>query len=462
MTIQIRNSSKWTPSSIVINPSNGVPGSNHLAIKKTNSVDLQNYTYDFKNKASSANSLNIIDSNPLSFFEYEALNVDKTLYSQNLFFSENEFSYIVDNSYIKNTQNGSLFNWSNHNLKDPLVLDFTMSSTVGSLANCVTITPYFGSSKSIKVNNIYVTDKSGVTEDILVDPIFIGMSSDAINSGQYSKYFIDTATVRFQERNVIDIRIVIEQQNYFQEEIMHSYWVTDYSQSSSDNSPFFGSSRFNPDTLSRDVYQEVVYDKSQIIPKTSNPNEFSKQDVLSKKVSVSVRKKAASSAVETYSVPIKLEHEVMSAKRMSIGIRDVSVEYQTFNDSATCVSLPFSFDKSVESLMIGIDSDIANFSKSVQLINSYVSLDEGINWKPINASQFGFNAAGSTVNPEILAFNQNVPNGYKLPGVEYYNYPEVPKDINKVLVKIELQRDRINNVVPTVYSYTIAAKVKTI
>lgn len=462
MTIQIRSSSKWAPSTVRINPSNGVPGNNHLAIKKTNSIESQNYTYDFKNKASSANPLNIIDSNPLSFFEYEALNIDKILYSQNLFFSENEFSYIVDSNYIKDAQNGSLFNWSNHDLKNPLVLDFTMSSTSGNLANCVTITPYFGSSKSVKVTNIYVTDRSGTTENVLLEPIFIGMSSDAINNNEYSKYFIDTATIRFKERNVIDVRVVMEQPDYIQQDIMHSYWVTDYSQSSSDNSPFFGSSRFNPDTLSKDIYQEVIYDKYQIIPKTSNPNEFSKQDILSKKVSVSVRKKSSSAAVETYSVPVKLEHEVMSAKRMSIGIRDVSVEYQTFNDSAVCVSLPFNFDKPVESLMIGIDSDVANFSKSIQLINSYVSVDEGKDWKPINPSQFGFNAAGSTANAEILAFNQNVPSGYKLPGVEYYNYPEVPKDINKILVKIELQRDRINNIVPTIYSYTLAAKVKTI
>lgn len=460
MSIQLRDSRKWTPSTIRINPSNGVPGNNHVAIKKTNQIEGQNYTYEFKNKASSANPLNIIDSNPLSFFEYEVLNVDKASYLNSLFFSENEFSYIVDNNYIKDSQNGSLFNWSNHDLGKPLVLDFTMSSNVADLANSVTITPYFGSSKSVQITHVYVTDKTGSTQDVLTQPIFIGMSSEIINNNEYSKYFINTATVRFKERNVIDVRIVMEQPDYLQQEIMHSYWATDYSQSSSDNSPFFGSTRFNPDTLSRDIYQEIVYDKYQIIPKTSNPNEFSKQDVLSKKISVSLRKKAASSAIETYLVPIKLQHEVISARRMSIGIRDVTVEYQNFNDSAVCVSLPFNFDKSIESLMIGIESDVASFSKSSQLINSYVSVDEGKNWFPINASQFGFNTANSTTNPEILAFNQNVPNGYKLPGIKYYNFPEVPKDINQVIVKLELQKDKVNNVVPTVYSYTLAAKVK--
>lgn len=458
----MRDSRKWIPSTIEIGPSNGVPGNNHSAIKNTNSIENKNYTYEFKNKASTSNPLNIIDSNPLSFFEYEAFSVDKNMYSQNLFFTENEFSYLVDANYIKDSQNGSLYNWSNHNTKEPLILDFKMTSSIGDLANSVTITPYFGAAKTVKITNIYVTEKSGTTEDVLLAPVYIGASSESLNNTEYSKYFIDTATIRFKERNVIDIRVVMEQSDYVQQEILHSYWVTDYAGGSSDNSPFFGSSRFNPENLSKDIYQEIVYDKYEIIPKISNPNQFSKQDILSKKVSVSLRKKAASSTVETYSVPIRLEHEVLVAKKMSIGIRDVTVEYLSFDDSAVCISLPYNFDKSVESLMIGIDSDVANFSKSIQLINSYVSVDEGKNWKPINASQFGFNTAGSTINPEILAFNQNVPTGYKLPGVEYYNYPEVPKDIKNIIVKIELKKDKVNNIVPTVYAYTIAAKVKTI
>ena len=460
MTIQLRDSKKWIPSSITINPSNGIPGNNHLAIKKPGQIDSPNYAYYFKDKASSANPLNIIDANPLSIFEYECLNVDKSTYMQNLFYSENEFSYIVDNNYVKGSQSGSLFNWSNHDLKQPLILDFTMTYPSGDLANSVTITPYFGSSKSIRVTHIYVTDKTGVTQDVLTEPIYIGASSQSLNFGEYSKYFLDTATVRFQEKNAVKINVIMEQSDYTTQEILHSYWVTDYSQGSSDNSPFFGTTRFNPDILSKDIYQEIVYDKYQLIPKSSNPNEFSKQDLLSKRVSVSVRKK--NSGVETYVVPIKIQSDLLSAKIMSIGIRDVTVEYVNYNDTATMVSLPYKFDNSVESLMIGIDTDIASFSKSIQLIDSYVSVDQGKKWLPINASQFGFNSANETANPEILSFNQNVPNGYKLPGIKYYNYPEVPKEIKEVLVMINLKKDRINNVVPTVYAYTLATKVRTI
>ena len=78
------------------------------------------------------------------------------------------------------------------------------------------------------------------------------------------------------DRKVLKIRIVLEQPYFNEEEIMHMYWATDYTQSTSDNSPFFGSVRFNPDSLSKDIYQEINYNKDAIIPPLSNPNIFKK------------------------------------------------------------------------------------------------------------------------------------------------------------------------------------------
>lgn len=465
MTIQLSSSAKWTPSRITINPSNGVAGNNHLAIKQIDQLGRQNYSYDFKNKASSSNPLNIVDGNPLSYFEYEALNVDKKNYQQNsLLFSENEFSYIVDNGTIKNASNRSLFNWSNHPINEPLVLDFTLHSNVGGLANSVTINPYFGSSKSVKITHVYVTSTDGTTEDVLSSTIHVGVSNQRLFEESSVDYYYDSVTVKFMERKVLSIRIVMEQPDYTQEDILHSYWVTDYTNAVSDNSPFFGSSRFNPESLSRDVYQEVIYDKDAIIAPVSNPTIFSRQDVLAKRVSVVLKKKSTTASpetTETFNIPIKLDKEILSAKRMAIGLRDVVVEYLSYEDSAEMVSLPYQFDKPVASLMLGIESDLGITSQSNQLISSYVSVDDGKNWRPINPSQFGYNSSSSTTNPEILAFNQNVPQGFKLPGVYYYNYPEVPKEIRSVIVKIVLKKDKINNMAPMIYSYMLAAKVNT-
>jgi hypothetical protein len=461
MTIQLRSSVKWSPSRITINPSNGVAGNNHLAIKNFDNFGKQNYVYDFKNKASAANPLNIIDGNPLSYFEYEAFSVNDYVNApQN--YSSNEFSYIVDNGTIKDATNRSLFNWANHNTNDPLILDFTIHSNAANLANSVTINPYFGSSKLVKITNIYVVSANGETEDVISEPIYVGVSGQSLFQESNLDYFYDSVTVKFLERKVLNIRIVMEQMDYSQEEILHSYWATDYTNSVSDNSPFFGSEKFNPESISRDIYQEVIYDKDAVIPPVSRPNLFSKEDVLAKRVSVVLKKKSTTSApesTETFNVPIRLEKQVLQAKRMSIGIRDVTVEYLSHEESAEMISLPYLFDKPIQSLMLGLESDLGVTSQSNRLISSYVSVDEGKSWLPISPSQFGFNSSSSTLNPEILVFNQNVPQGFKLPGVYYRNYPEVPKEVRNVIVKIVLQKDKATNMAPMVYSYMLAAKV---
>jgi hypothetical protein len=163
--------------------------------------------------------------------------------------------------------------------------------------------------------------------------------------------------------------------------------------------------------------------------------------------------------METYKVPVKLEKEILKAKRMSIGIRDVLVENVDLANSAEMTSMPYYFDKPVESVMLSVESDSSVSSSSSSLISSYISVDDGKNWIKINPTQFGYNTGDSTQNPEIIVFNQNVPPGYKLPGVYYYNYPEVPQNINKILVKLNIQKDIINNMSPLVYSYMLAVKV---
>jgi hypothetical protein len=247
---------------------------------------------------------------------------------------------------------------------------------------------------------------------------------------------------------------------------MHTYWATDYTQSTSDNSPFFGSVRFNPDSLSKDIYQEINYNKDAIIPPLSNPNIFKKNNVTSKQVTVSVKKKITETnkaeSVQTFSVPLKLQRDIIKCKRMSIGLRDISVEYIEYLDSAEIVSLPYNFDYPVESVMLGIESDLNSVSSTAQLISSSISVDDGNSWIDISSTQFGFNSASSSENPEVLVFNQNVPPGYKLPGVGYQNFPKVPSEIKSILVKIKMLKDPNTNVVPTVYSYTLAAKVKKI
>jgi len=468
-TIQAARTTNWSVSQLTVNHSNGFMGNNHVVIKKKNELDKINYEYVFSNSPSISNPLNIIDKNPLTYFEYEALNVDKTKYKNILDFvpSNNEFSYIVDSEELSSAPKRSLVNWSNHNLQEPLKLDFTMQTSFPSMANSIKISPYFGYAKIIKVSNIYITNDLNQTEDVIKEAFFIGLSPESLTKEAYSKYYFDSAFVKFSDRKVSKVRIVFEQPYFSEEEIMHIYWATNYTQSTSDNSPFFGSVRFNPDSLSKDIYQEINYNKDAIIPPLSNPNIFKKNNVTNKEITVSIKKKSTdtkytSESVQTFNIPLKLQRDIIKCKRMSIGLRDVSVEYIEYLDSAEIISMPYVFDYAVESVMLGIESDISVISSNVQLISSQISVDDGNHWLDINSTQYGFNSSLSSQNPEVLVLNQNVAPGYKLPGVGYYNYPKIPQDVKSILVKIRMLKDQKTNIVPTVYAYTLAAKVKKI
>ena len=467
-TIQAAKTVNWNVSRLTLNNSNGFMGNNHIVIKRKDELNKINYEYVFKNSPSISNPLNIIDKNPLTYFEYEALNVDKTKYENVFDFapSVNEFSYIVDSEELSSAPKRSLVNWSNHNLQEPLKLDFTIEVNAASMANSIKISPYFGYTKIVKVSNIYVTNHLGETEHIVREPFYIGLSPESLTKEAYSKYYFDSAVVKFSDRKVLKVRIILEQPYFNEEEIMHTYWATDYTGSKSDNSPFFGSVRFNPDSLSKDIYQEINYNKDAIIPPLSNPNIFKKNNVTSKEISISVKKRLTntntSESVQTFTVPLKLQRDIIKSKRMSIGLRDVSVEYIEYLDSAEIISLPYVFDYPVESVMLGIESDVKNVSSNIQLISSEISVDGGNNWFEISSTQYGFSSSTSSQNPEILVFNQNVSPGYKLPGVGYENYPKIPQEVKSILVKIKLLKDPNTNVVPNVYSYTLAAKVKKI
>ncbi len=198
-TIQASKTTNWNPSRIIMNNSNGFMGNNHIVIKSKDELDQINYEYAFKNSPSISNPLNIIDKNPLTYFEYEALNIDKTKYQSIFDFipSDNEFSYIVDSEELSSAPKRSLINWSNHNLQKPLLLDFTIEGNGPAMANSVKISPYFGYTKIVKVSNIYVTNDMGETEDVVKESFYIGLSPESLTKEAYSKYYLIQQLLNF-------------------------------------------------------------------------------------------------------------------------------------------------------------------------------------------------------------------------------------------------------------------------
>jgi hypothetical protein len=462
---------KWFANLVTVNPSNGFIGNNNLAVKKENSISGINYEYSFASSASSSFVGSLVDSNPVTHYIYEAIKVEP---NDNVYRSPLEFSYIVNDSTLVAAEQNSLINWADHDVNQPLIFDFTIKAAAGQKANSINITPYFDSSKIVKVKEIHLTDNAGNIEQILKEEFFIGLSIENLTKESLKNYSLNAATFFFSERILKECRVVLEQPYYQNVEILHTYWQTNYEASNADNSPFYGVNRFNPEAVNKELYTQVIYDKSALVPNLTNPNIFKRDNVLSKNISVIIKNSnepdSAGLLEETFNVPIKTAKEVLPAKRMAIGIRDISIAYQEYELSADIISKPYVFDSPVESVMLDIESNYNEIAESGGYIQGYISIDNGQKWIEIAPVQYGFTTNSSTniSVPEIFAFNQNIATGFKLPGVQYMNYPKtsinnveytVPQQVKNILVKIKIVKGS-SNIAPVVYSYKLAAKVK--
>ena len=644
-SLPITKTRLWFPSRVSITSSDGFMGNNHQVIRSTNSDGTSIYRYVFESSPTISAVASIIDSNPLTYFEYEALNVDRDNGPVNKdTVSSNEFSYVSGSQTDVAQGRGALTNWSNYDISRPLTLTVSMESNVATNANSIEIVPYFGSSNFVKVKEIKLFKEDGTSENVLHQTIFIGSSFAPLTIEESQNYFYNKATVKFSERKIIKVEVTLEQDSIQDIDVKHVYWKPSYSEDEQRDSPFYGLSRFNPDALSRDLYEEIEYNKNQIIPPLNKPNEFKTNTKISKSVRVALKKKpitynayiitfdiddekkyfynwttdlndperyiqwtdepdfeSAPSAVDgraakyfqsesaanadyqsvvsfinnikisisatgtisdivgtgpwtatlsgmtdvdllevgsyitatdgtgklfggtpdlvevteiidttsikyrvtggtspiagtvtgisrtnfidrsptnipdyvninnpsieyiTFTgparnwdklVPISTETEMYTAKRLAIGIRDISVSYETYADQAEIVSTPYLFDAPVEAIMLSAETNIDNtFSDKVN-INYYISAD-GNNYIKISPVQLDNQGIA-----EVLVFNKNISESYQLPGVAYLNSPKVPSTVNKIYVKIEIIKNKNTNITPLIYSYELIAKVR--
>jgi len=647
-SLPIVKSRLWSPNRVSITSSDGFMGNNHQVIRSTSSDGTSSYRYIFESNPTISSVAGIMDSNPLTYFEYEALNVDRDSGPVNKnTVSDNEFSYVTGTRSDATQGAGSLTNWSNYDLTKPLVLTVVMESNVATNANSIDIVPYFGSSNFVKVNQIRIFKEDGTSEDILDKAIFIGSSFAPLTIESAQNYFYNKATVKFSERKILKVEVIFEQDSIQDIDIKHLYWKPNYPQDEETESPFYGLSRFNPDVLSRDIYEEVTYNKDIIIPPLHQPNKFKANTNNPGSIKVTLKKKPvvynayiitfdidgekvyfqnwttdlndpdryiqwkespdfeappnaddprpvkyfqsesdanqdyqsvisfingikqpisttgtvssvagagpwtatitgmtdvqllevgayitatdgtgklfggtpqsvrvseitsstsikytvtggtppvpgtvtgisrtnfvsiSSSSFPTASellniinpaveyithtslgrtlepvVPITAETEMYRAKRLAIGIRDISVSYETYADQAEIVSTPYLFDAPVEAIMLSVETNIDNtFSNKIN-INYYISAD-GSNWMKISPVQLDTQGIA-----EVIVFNKNIPDSYQIPGVAYLNSPKVPNIVNKIYVKIEMIKNKNTNITPLIYSYELIAKVK--
>ena len=158
-------------------------------------------------------------------------------------------------------------------------------------------------------------------------------------------------------------------------------------------------------------------------------------------------------------INLQKQYELYNAKKWTISINSIQPYYNIYSNVGEIVSKSFEFPYNLKTLMISSEtSNKVTSSTTIGDINNvryYVSADDGNSWISISPIENPFSGI-----PEILSFNENIEGSVTIPGVSYFNYPKVPKEIRKIRVKIQLNKPTNSNISPIVHSYKLSAKVE--
>lgn len=166
------------------------------------------------------------------------------------------------------------------------------------------------------------------------------------------------------------------------------------------------------------------------------------------------------SSIINKSLFLRRNFEFLKAKRASIGIRDIYVGTERYNDVCQIVSKPHYIYGTLQMLSLSVDESLPVEKDSLgnvlakTSIDYYISVDNGAKWIEISPIQRSFGG-----KPEVIAFNQNLSSNLSVPQIAYYNYPEVPQNISSILFKAVMKKDKSCNSTPILYSYKLGLKV---
>jgi len=577
MMLPIVETKSWIPRNVTIDSvnSNGIEGNNH-AVYATASEVGETYRYFFRDVQDSQRRSNIIDNNPLKYYEYEQVSIPVKSPDAVDF----EFKYILNNPTNSSQQ---LLDWSTFT-QEPLKLTLEFDSPSSSMANFVKITPYFGNanyiSKDIVVKRIEVTNNRNEVEEILGgNEVYISSSFIPSSIEASRNFYYREANIKFSQREVKKFKIFLEQSDSTPIKLQHLYFSPEIKNNDVDN-PYSGQSRFNPYSPGvPSQYPDIPWSSavgvnlSSIIPNINNPNSFKREagdssNVNSVDVSLSRQIPKAIGKTVVFNIPneekkyitsnffrnwnddgtlkgyqsisssnlnqyiteifpnttnlnsgfiatelasevilneivswfnnstqdnsvnkfLKFEipegttisvvdirssdtnnevvrkrinlvrrYEQYDGFRKSIAIRDISFGYEEYADYAQMISRKFDLSSEIEYITMSSEVQYSgNFSETNQdLVRYYISVDDGNSWKRISPIEDNFGGI-----PEVLAFNQNIDQTFRLPGVEYFNQPSIPSSIKGFLIKIEIFKPTGQNISPMVYSYKVGTKVR--
>lgn len=282
-TLQFESSSQWNPKSISIveNKSNGFMGNNHAAYVKDD-ID-SNYKYSYQDNPSAGMLQNVIDSNPLTYFEYESVRINKSeIVSRGA--KEYEFLY----SYEEKTDNSTTVkykSWAGEDQVSPLNLVLSLKSDKPQKANNISITPFWGTDQNpnaeVKITRVVAIDSTAKEIDLIDEPIYVGSSFIPSTLESSKNYFYDKVKLIFPEVITSEIQVYMEQSYSGDIKVKHMYWKP--LPSSGRLSALNTQTRFDPSALSSLGFSEIQYNTHDLVPSIIRPNRYKEQSDLSVK-----------------------------------------------------------------------------------------------------------------------------------------------------------------------------------
>ena len=158
---------------------------------------------------------------------------------------------------------------------------------------------------------------------------------------------------------------------------------------------------------------------------------------------------------KSYTIPLwlKKNFETIQAKRSSIGIRDIYIGRENYENVSQIISKPFYVYKNVNLMSLKVSDYIPQGQDSSSSIDYYISVDDGVHWIQISPVERNYSGI-----PEILSFNENLKNSELIPQIAYFNYPEVPNPIKSIRFKAVFKKGSNKNETPILSSYNIGVK----
>ena len=268
--------------------SNGLSGCNYLYSNQSIGSLEKPFLFQKDSTITKSDPTKMVDESPVSFFEYEALYVDKGDRPNYEFEYSSGKEFIDWCAFAKDPTTGKFD--SNKPLK--LTVELKSSSSSGDYINYISLIPFFGYDdptlnaqiKNIQVTSIklYNSNTTNAPLEVINDgPVFIGADISGATISNYKNYFYNKGIFRFPETLANRVYITFEQIAFQDVKIKHTFWTPysteNYKKADDPKTPtWHNQDRFDPKAsgvlpLGSD---SITWNNAAVVPTLEAPNQI--------------------------------------------------------------------------------------------------------------------------------------------------------------------------------------------